>query len=325
VLDLTDALRRSLTDHATDAPGAGGLDARVYARSRRLAWRQRGLVAATVALLLAVAAPVVVHWLGVPRTDTEPPAVNLVKYPGPTVLPVRVTYVPPLAAGFTPVVTVMANRVDLGYGPTERPVLVVTVQTADPAAYPKVRVVGETIVNGVRANLVEWGPDVFMIAWKRTPDAWTMVWAHRSSAAPTPVDEALLRPVAEGLTDGTTAGDVPFTLDLIPRGYVLGDLNGSMMRLCPAACATERNRSTDITVEMVPGDVEPLPGREVAVGTRAGRLIRDVFGVGVWVPLEFGRALTVWAPNGTPLTDEELVAFAAGITVTPYGRQIMGR
>ncbi len=115
--------------------------------------------------------------------------------------------------------------------------------------------------------------------------------------APTPVDEAFLRPVAEGLVDGTSAGAVsvraPFTLGLIPRG-----------------------------IGLVLDDLPRRKGVQIAVGPRSGSLVHDPDGPvsRVEVPLDARHLLVVGAPPGKPLSDEELVTFTAGITVSLAGR-----
>ncbi len=94
------------------------------------------------------------------------------------------------------------------------------------------------------------------------------------------------------------------------------------MRLCPGACAPSTNTSTDITIGLVLDNLPRRKGVQIAVGPRSGSLVHDPDGPvsRVEVPLDARHLLVVGAPPGKPLSDEELVTFTAGITVSLAGR-----
>ncbi|GAA0909394.1 hypothetical protein [Virgisporangium aurantiacum] len=325
--DLTDALRRSLTDNAHHAPDVVGLDARVYARSRRIGWRRRGLVATGMALALAITTPMAVRLMPDDRIDrpADVPALEPNTAPPPEV-PVRVTYLPSQVSDVQPLVWTWPGGSGLryhtaGHGAGTVPMIWVNVQAADPRTEEGTETVSDTTVHGKPATVIETSMgDWRGIAWQRTPDAWTVVWGDVSATAVARADAQMLTAVAAGIADGGTTGQVPVTLAVVPRGYVVGEIRDVTTRLCPDPCAPEPG-SRDITVELERADGSPTPpGTRMPVGQRTGWLDRTETGSVLRVPLDDGTVLRVQAP----LPDADLVELAAGVTVTPGFRPTGG-
>ncbi|GAA1027670.1 hypothetical protein GCM10009557_09960 [Virgisporangium ochraceum] len=167
-----------------------GLDTRVYARSRRIGRRRRGLPATGVALALAITTPVALRPMPEDTVDRSAGAPALEPYtaPPPTV-PVRVTHLPPQVSGVQPLVRTWPGGSGLryhasGHGPGTVPMIWVNVQAADPRTEKGTEAVGDTTVHGqpatvIKASMGDWRG----IAWQRTPDAWTVVWGDVSAPA----------------------------------------------------------------------------------------------------------------------------------------------
>jgi hypothetical protein len=325
--DLTDALRRSLTDNAHHAPGVVGLDARVYARSRRIGWRRRGYVTIGVALALAITTPVAVRVLPDDRSDRSAGAPGLEPNTAPPPqVPVRVTHLPPQVSDVQPLVWIWPGGSGLryhaaGHGAGTVPMIWVNVQAADPRTEEGTEAVGDTTVHGQPATVIEASMgDWRGIAWQRTPDAWTVVWGDVSPQAIARADEQMLTAVAAGIADGDTTGRVPVTIAAVPRGYVVGEIRDVTTRVCPDPCAPEPG-SRDVTVELERAEGEPTPpGTRVPVGPRTGWLDRTETGSVLRVPLGDGTVLRVRAP----LPDADLIELAQSVTVTPGFRPTGG-
>jgi hypothetical protein len=208
-----------------------------------------------------------------------------------------------------------------GQGAGTIPMIWVNVQTVDPRTERGTETVGDTTVQGTPATVLEASlGDWRGIAWRRTPDAWTVVWGDISATAVARADPQMLTAVAAGIVEGGTTGQVPVTLAVLPRGYVVGEIRDLTTRLCPDLCASEPG-SRDVTVDLERADATPTPpGTRMPVGQRTGWLDRTGTGSVLRVPLGDGTILRVRGP----LPDTVLVEIAAGVTVTPGFRPAGG-
>ncbi|WP_019874451.1 hypothetical protein [Sporichthya polymorpha] len=145
----------------------------------------------------------------------------------------------------------------------------------------------------------------------------------------TPASPAVAAPAVELGTDTTSAiqfvaysGRQPegFSVETIPDGWKLQGVNEYVLLVVPPSGA---DPSLDvfkgkIAVMLESQDASgPYEGSEIAVGDRTGVLSRmgDGYGQLHWTDAK-GNNLVVQWPDTREFTDEQMAAFAAGVTVT---------
>jgi hypothetical protein len=348
--DLDREVRESLLANAEEAPdGSGILDA-VRARSRRLQLHYRTTVA-SVAAVVAVAAAI-----GTPYLLTRHPGrapVSVGAHSG-TAAPAVTT--PTITASSQPAASSHPTRVPLGvptFAPVAFPMdpsfvparlpapnegktvgelrLVYTAATGNKGIIAGVGVTGPqvdvsaathkpTTVNGHPATIytgsIDGAPGV-LIVW-RLHGKWVSVQGSGISSAQ-------VLQYADGLADHPhTPRPLPFTLALAPQGYQV-----SFQEIHPELSPTEfyfnmsapgqlNNQSTDDAVGVVStADIATqATGESITVGGYPGKINHDPDGQVTVYVLRPGFNYAVHEPHNGPLSDADLIRFAAGVGPT---------
>ena len=127
---------------------------------------------------------------------------------------------------------------------------------------------------------------------------------------------------ARGLSLQTVpASPAPFTVATAPAGLRLQLMTRGQMCLAPPALAEVRDQGRGLCLNLVPPTeaVEPDPEDErLTIGGRPATLMSTDEGpMTLTLPLTAGRQLTVdVTQEDVPLTREQLIRFAEGVTVT---------
>jgi hypothetical protein len=346
VTDLDGLLRSALHRHAEEAPVAGDLLAAVHQRSRRLA-RRRRLTAAGVAVVLATlsvpalaavprdraqpAAPA--HSLS-PAASADQPSVPASAPPSPAspqpppadlgvrlqppayatpVFPFRPT-VTPTGGLAAPAVTLAGGEL-VAYYAANDPVAGADVYVrvgprkpafTDPADHAGAVTETPQTVRGHPATLrkVAVAPAAQLsLYWPEAPGQWVRV-----DSDDTLTDAQLVR-LADALAAATVPVVTPFRFDLVPAGMVLDTSTRSEMAFRPPG-------GTGL-VDCVLLGPRTLTGPTVRAGGHDAVLHRTGAGVTLTVALEDrGETLVVQVPAQHPISDADLVRFAAGVHVT---------
>jgi len=344
--DLDREVRDSLIANAEDAPdGSGTLDA-VRARSRRLQLRHRASVAgvvAVVAVAAAIGTPYVLTGArhtgrapvnaGHPNVSTAP-AITATSPPTARSHPTRV----PLAAPtFTPVAFPMSPTVTPAGlpAPTEGKTvgevrLVYTATTGNKGLIAAVDVNKPgidfapathkpTTVNGHPATIYTGsigGVSQVLIVW-RLDAKWVSVLGSNLSSAQ-------VQHYANGLADSPHApGSLPFTLSLAPHGYQVAyqeihpELSPAQFVLLLSAPGQLNNQSTNDAVGVVSAGIgTDATGESITVGKYPGKINHDPNGQVTVYVLRPGSNYAVHEPENGPLSDADLIRFAAGVAPT---------
>lgn len=338
-------VRDSLLAHADDAPsGAGTLDA-VRARSRRLHTRRRAGMAG-IAALVAVAAAVgtpyalasakhnstgprvgvggstVTHTTTAPPTTTKPPTVTVTDRQSrvalvsgstlaPVAFPLDPTFVP--AGLSTPDVGRTAFESRLVYGSNaSNTFLVAAVDDMKPTPGGS----GKAItINGHPATL--YGSDGNVtIVWK-----FGAKWVNISSSGLT---VANVEHFARGLQQQPyPRGTLPFTLALVPQGYVVSfqeihpDYTPPGFYISLTAAAEMNNQLSDNHVFInnspdITDEAHQVNGQPIEVAGYPGKLYQNSDQVIVYV-LRSGFTYAVGESNKGPLSNADLIRLAAGV------------
>lgn len=347
VEDLDREMRDSLLANAEDAPdGSGTLDA-VRARSRRLQLRHRASVAG-VAAVVAVAAAIGTPYLltgtrhtgrvpvnaGAPKVTTAP----AITATSPPAAPSHPTRVPLAAPTFTPVAFPMKPTfTPAGLpAPTEGKTvgevrLVYTAAAGNKGIIAGVGVDGpavdvsaathkSTTVNGHSATIytgsLDGAPGV-LIVWK-LHGKWVSVQGSGLSSAQ-------VRQYANGLADRPhTPGPLPFTLALVPQGYQVAfqeihpELSPTEFYFQMSAQDQLNNQMTDDAVGVVStADIaKQATGTPITVGGYPAKINHDPDGQVTVYVLRPGFNYAVHEPEKGPLSDTDLIRFAAGVAPT---------
>jgi hypothetical protein len=348
--DLDREVRDSLVAHAEEAPdGTGTLDA-VRARSRRLQLRQRASVAgvaAVVAVAAAIGTPYVLtgarHTGRVPVSvggpnGTTAPAASTITATNPPAAPSHPTRVALGAPTFTPVAFPMnptfvpaglpaptegktVGEVRLVYtAPTGNKGIIAGVGIDGPAVDVSAATHKATTVNGHSATIytgsLDGAPGV-LIVWK-LHGKWVSVEGSGLSSAQ-------VRQYANGLADRPhTPGPLPFTLALAPQGYqvvfqeIHPELSPTEFYVNLSAPGQLNNQMTDDAVGVVStADIATeATGESITVGGYPGKINHDPDGQVTVYVLRPGFNYAVHEPENGPLSDTDLIRFAAGVAPT---------
>jgi hypothetical protein len=344
--DLDRQVRDSLLANADEAPdGSGTLDA-VRVRSRRLQMRHRASVAG-VAAVVAVAAAIGTPYLLTANRHTGRVPVNA---GGP-----NVTTVPAITATSPPTSPSHPTRVPLG-APTFTPVAFPMNPTVTPAGLPaptEGKTVGEirlvytattgnkglmaavdvnkpgidfspathkpTTVSGHPATIYTGavsGVSQVLIVW-RLHGKWVSVLGSNLSSAQ-------VQHYANGLADRPhTPGPLPFTLALAPHGYQVAfqeihpELSPAQFVLLLSAPGQLNDQSTDDAVGVVTTGIgTEATGESITVGGYPAKINHDPNGQVTVYVLRPGFNYSVHEPENGPLSDADLIRFAAGVAPT---------
>lgn len=342
--ELDRDVRDSLLANAEDAPdGSGMLDA-VRARSRRLQLHHRAGVAGIV-VVVAVAAAIGTPYLltGVRHASgqvsvaapngTTAPAVST----SPTTAPSISTRVPLAAPTFTAVAFPMKPT----FTPAGLPVptegktvgevrlvytaakgnkgLMAAVDVNKPGVDFAPATHKTTTVSGHAATIYTGTSDGISqvkIVW-RLHGAWVSVSGSNLSSAQ-------VQHYANGLVDRPhTPVPLPFTLALAPRGYQVAyqeihrELSPAQFVLLLSAPSQLNNQTTDDAVGVVSAGIgTEATGESITVGGYPAKINHDSNGQTTVYVLRPGFNYAVHEPTNGPLSDTDLIRFAAGVAPT---------
>jgi hypothetical protein len=341
--DLDRDVRNSLLANAEDAPdGSGTLDA-VRARSRRLQLRHRASLAGVVAVV-AVGAAIGTPYLLTATRDTGHATVNAGQP--------NVTTAPAITATSPPASPSHATRVPLS-APTFAPVTFPMNPTFTPAGLPaptegttvgEVRLVytAATGNKGLMAAVDVNKPGVDFASATHKPTTVSghpatmytgtsngvsqveIVWRLHGkwvSVLGSDLSSAQVQRYANGLADRShTPGPLPFTLALAPHGYqvayqeIHSELSPAQFVLLLSAPGQLSNQSTDDAVGVVSAGIgTKATGDSVTVGGYPGKINHDSDGQVTVYVLRPGFNYAVHEPENGPLSDADLIRFAAGV------------
>jgi hypothetical protein len=344
--ELDREVRDSLLANAADAPdGSGMLDA-VRTRSRRVQLRHRAGMAGVVAVV-AVAAAIGTPYLvtGIRHTGRAPVNVgqpNVSTAPAitatsPPAAPSHPTRVPLSAPTFTPVAFPMkptftpAGLPSPTEGKTVGEVRLVYTATSGnkglmaaidvnkpgvdfaPATHKPTTVSGHpaTIYTGTNNGVSQ-----VEVVW-RLHGKWVSVSGSNLSSAQ-------VRHYANGLVDSPHApGPLPFTLAFAPRGYQVAyqeihpELSPTQFVLLLSAPGQLNNQTTDDAVGVVSAPIGTgAIGESITVGGYPAKINHDSNGQITVYVLRPGFNYAVHEPTNGPLSDTDLIRFAAGVAPT---------
>jgi len=337
--DLDQEVRDSLLANAEDAPdGSGTLDA-VRARSRRLQLRHRASLAGVVAVV-AVGAAIGTPYLltaargtshatanagqpNVTTTATSPPAspshATRVALGAPTFAPVTFPMNPTFAPAGLPAPTEgkTVGEVRLVYtAATGNKGLMAAVDVNKPGVDFASATDKPTTVSGHQATMYSGtsnGVSQVEIVW-RLHGKWVSVLGSDLSSAQA-------QHYANGLADRPyTPGPLPFTVALAPHGYqvayqeIHAEFSPAQFVLLLSAPGELSNQSTDDAVGVVSAGIgTKATGDPTTVGGYPGKINHDSDGQVTVYVLRPGFNYAVHEPKNGPLSDADLIRFAAGI------------
>lgn len=320
---LEDDLRTTLQDRATDAAPLPDLWSSVTAGVRRDQRRRRTL--ATVAAAIVVgAAGITISLLAHERPHPSPPVVQQSdgwappSWPSPT-FPMEPSWLPHHAG--TPSIAQFGPNAHLEYREGDS-VLSAEIGPFQADWETEAEHTSQTTVDGRPAELHTSsqydgsGPhDQYAgVRWQRPDGQWITVlsWGNRSK------DDVLH--FAASLHDaapGIPAGKPPFTLATIPPGLTLAHQSDGVMCLAAPADAAQ-GRQTSPTTLCVTGedagdlDQEP-PMEDVTVNGRHAIYYDELHQIVInWSAGE--NVVVSWNPDTLPLTRDEAIRFATGIS-----------
>ncbi len=349
--DLDDLVRGTLRQHAEDAPVAGDLLTAVHRRSRRLARHRRLTVAAIAVVLAALSVPAALA--AVPRHGAAPAATPHPPSAAPS--PVETSAAPPTSAS-PPPATPQARKSDPAvrleppaYATPSFPFWPTYTPTGGLAAPVVSLAAGELLayfeaydpVNGAdvyirvgprapaftdpadHAGPVQESPkqvrghpatlrrvvvspaNRLSLYWQETPGQWVRVDTDDT------LTDAQVVQLADALAPASVPMFTPFHFDVVPAGMVLDTSSPSTMAFRPPGAPG--------VIACTLHGPQALTGPTVRVGRYNGVLRRTGTGATLTVALDDrGETLVVQVPAAYPISDADLVRFAAGIQPTPF-------
>ncbi|HEY7174882.1 MAG TPA: hypothetical protein VH442_08190 [Micromonosporaceae bacterium] len=344
--NLEQDVRDSLLANAEGAPdGAGMLDV-VRTRSRRLRTRHRATVAgiaAAVAVAAAIGTPFVLTGVrhtagtstnvGAPKTTV--PAITATS---PPASPSHATRVPLDAAAFTPVTFPMTptftppglpaptegktvGQTRLVYAAATGNKFLIATVSVD---FPPVDHTGAThksiTINGHSATLYTGsidGAQGVLVVWQ--------LHGKYVSVQASGVSSAQVQQYAKGLADHPrTPGALPFKLTLAPHGYqvafqeIHSELSPTEFYFNLSAPGQLGNQATDDAVGVVStADIaKQATGTSITVGGFPAKIDHNSDGQITVYVLRPGFNYAVHEPQNGPLSDDDLIRFAAGVSPT---------
>jgi hypothetical protein len=307
VTELDGLVRSALRRHADQAPAAGNLLTAVHARSRRLARRRRiGTAAAMLLAVLAIPAlGLAVRPAPAPVRPANPDAVRLVP-------PSFATPVFPFRPGVTPTGGLAAPVVTLAGGdlvayyaakdPVRGADVTIRVSPRPPTFAELADQLGpvHTTAQQVRGHpatlrtVVVAPAHRLSLSWPERPGQWVRVDTDDT------LTDAELVGFADALAPAAVPVVTPLRFEVVPAGMHLDTSSRSAMALAPDGASEG--------VDCVLVAHRPVTGRT---------LQRTAAGVTVTVALaERGVTLLVQVPARYPISDADLLRFAAGIHLT---------
>ncbi|WP_432835049.1 hypothetical protein [Dactylosporangium sp. CA-092794] len=338
--DIEERLREALRLHAAEAPPGASMLGAVTAESVRRGRRARlASLSAGAAVFVVVGAVLSIALRG-PAGEEPPPAVGApppvtAVAPASAVVLVRSTVLPAVTFPFSP-------PSGPGYGPplvtitAGRPTLAQRLPGADggtatltlyDAAPPRKAVAAPATVHGQVATLYDWstagaGPQR-MLVWQPAPSTWLTL----TEDGPVPAAGDLVA-YAEAVTVGAVKAQAPFTFRSVPDGWTVDNITSGVITFCPPGVRPDGSFVDKLAVMLDDSpSVEPRPGVEsvaVKVGARTGTLTTSAEAQVLHVPLDEGRSLALQLGPKAALPTDVLVAFAAGIEVTPSAQVSRG-
>jgi hypothetical protein len=321
--DIEARLRDALREHAAEAPPGATMLSAVAEESRRRGRRSRLVtLSAGAATLLTIGAVMPFVARGPEMVAAPPvPSVSVVaSSPAGRLVPARVpgSLVFPFALPAKygePRIMLDGGRLTAsqelpGGGSAE-----LTVFDTEPAA-PSAKGLA-TKVGGQPATLFEAEQ---VLIWQPAPGAWLTL-----SVEPA----ADLVPYAEQVGRGGHKAQAPFTFKLMPEGWTVDNITPAAVTFCPPGVTPSADFVDKIAVmlEEAPG-TEPrssdVRADEVQVGGVRGWLVDTGEGQQLQVPVEGDRSLLVQVGGAARLPVDDLLAFAAGIAVTPAAQVSRG-
>ena len=305
--DLDRLIAATMRDAAEHAPTSDGLVGKVHRRSARR--RRRRMMTGVAGLVaLALSAPAVAM-----RTDRTPAVVPSASsvllvdgFRAPTF-----PYTLPAAAGLRPPVTRLegGRLIALFEATEQRHHADVTVTVSDrrpqftgAATETQVRVHG----HGGTLRTVDREPArELTVYWPESPDRWVEL-ATDDTYSPDQVVQ-----LAASLSAAAVPVLPPFDLDLSPAGFVTDTITESTMTFRRTATAPAGNElRVVLRNRRVLGAANETVGRYPAVLTRRAGSVTLNVDVTDW-----DATLEVTAGDGTAMSDDELIRFAAGVHI----------
>jgi hypothetical protein len=318
---LEDDLRATLRERAAEPSVRPDLLTAVRGGIRRSNRRWAAALGAAAALVAAIAVPVALRESPAPPPPAGPPA-----WGPPRVAPMPFPLTPGVApAGLgRPFAGQKGPAALLTYEDVTRGVLSVEVGP-EPGSWEAegdgndrqvmvggrpatVRTVGAGVFDGARQ-----GDQYVGVRWQLTDGRWVQVISTG------PLGQAEVLQFVRGLRPEPLPGSpAPFTVAAAPPGLSLQFLTEGYLCLAPAAALTDQTSGRGICLDVNPGTAEPEPEDErVTVAGRAATMaVSDEGPLALTMQLDGRRVLAIDVTReDVPLTREELIRFAAGVTV----------
>ncbi|GAA2367679.1 hypothetical protein [Dactylosporangium salmoneum] len=332
--DIEDRLREALRMHAAEAPPGAAMLSTVTTESARRGRRTlltSVSTGAAVLVSLGLALPFALR-SGDPHDGVvaAPPAVAASPSAAPALVPATVPAA--ITFPFTPSAAYGAPTVMLAGGhPTALQRLkdgtaALTLLDADPAAPTSKAVATQSKVQGRPATLYEWrysddDPGVpytdlqRTLVWQPTPTTWLTL---RMNPAP---PESDLVAYADAVQPGALSSPSPFAFGLMPAGWTVDNISAAAVTFCPPGVEPDEAYDNKIAImldespatEPPAGDV---PAARVKVGERTAWLTTTSEVQFLRVPTGDGHSLLLQVAPKASLPQDELLRFAAAITVT---------
>ncbi|MEV6925939.1 hypothetical protein AB0M46_15795 [Dactylosporangium sp. NPDC051485] len=335
--DIEDRLREAMLLHAAEAPPGAAMLSTITTESARRGRRARlTSLSAGVAVLvsLGLALPFALR-SGGPHGDDHvvaaPPAVAASPSPAPTLVPATVPAA--ITFPFTPSAAYGAPAVMLAGGhPTAMQrhaggTATLTLLDARPAAPSSKTFATPSEVGGRPATLYEWhysddDPGLpytdlqRTLVWQPTPTTWLTL-----RMTPTPPATDLVS-YAGAVRPGALSSPSPFAFGLMPAGWTVDNISAAAVTFRPPGVEPGEGYDNKIAVmldespatEPPAGDV---PAARVKVGQRTGWLTTTPDVQFLRVPTGDGHSLLLQVAPKASLPQDELIRFAAAITVSP--------
>jgi hypothetical protein len=318
--DVEERLREALRRHADDSPTGSTMLTTVTATSARARRRARlATLASGLGAVLVVGGVAVVAGtdptgptppLPVAAAPSRPPTSDALKPAAPMnlVFPYTAT---PLTSGDEVQAMLVGGVLQLLVGGG------VTVETApvQPQPAPPGTPAQPGQARGHTAVVRQWDADGghhTLLTWPETPNQWIAVQGADTVTA------TQLGTVAQSLVPAAVRVKVPFTFDLVPATSTVDNLAPSAVTFCPPGVNPGAAWIGKVAV-MLDGNARG-PGNPadhpVKVGGRDGVITNGPGARSLAVPRDDGTTLIVQDTTAHPMSDADLVRFAAGIHVT---------
>jgi len=325
--DVEERLRAVLQGRAEQAPLGATMLAAVATTSARRRRQHLTTVAAAVTALAALTAVAVAPRMAPrpPQPVGAPPASTSVLVASTAPTAVTFPFTPATAGGYgTPTVSITAGHPTIrqqlpGPDPQTASMTVHQAQPQPPSS--KARSTAAT-VRGHAASIFDWSyedPQLAVLAeqrslvWQESPTVWLELRTE-----PGAVEVATLLAYAEALRAQPAVAPVPFTFGLTPAGWTIDNIDPSDTTFCPPGTDPDRSFVGKIAVMLSEGTeaTEQPGGNPVKVGSRDGWLATSTESTTLQVALGDNRYLILQQTAQPPLSDTDLIRFAATITVT---------